>query len=91
MAKLAKPLFGDWATGKVSPCLDFVWRQEQGYIRKNRIGQDRVSLSQQVQRAKFQDCAKAWGALSDEERDYWNAQAHDDFSGYDLFMQDCLS
>ena len=98
MAKLDRPLYGEYATGTLARALAFrntfnppdppgqpvvTW----GAVSKIPIMSCRPSLSQIAQRLLYTSAVAGWNALSDDERSYWNTTKPSNLTGFNFWIQ----
>ncbi|TSA45879.1 hypothetical protein D4R52_01630 [bacterium] len=98
MAKLDRPLYGDYATGTLGRALCFRRTENPpdapgdtavywGTVAKIPVNSCRPSPAQVVQRENYAAAVAAWRALSDEDRATWNTSKPANLSGFNFFLR----
>lgn len=98
MAKLDRPLFGDWATGTLARVLSFrhVANPEEppgdpviylGEVAALPRSHCPPAPAQIAQRLLYASAVAAWRALSDEERAAWNTAKPTNLCGFNFFIK----
>lgn len=90
MAKVERPLFSDEATGRLGIIASFkkgaVWDSIVPQFHRIK-SESKESISV---RSNFKVCVAVWHSLSAEDKEYFNDNAPEFWTGYQYFMQICI-